>query len=1178
MKQIAKSCKSYFLIVIFWMGFLAMLNLRKLKQDFSSNVLKEGKDIFEQKKVLSAKIIHFDTESLRINAKILGQYNNTYESEIEIDRIECETVDSDCDCPYHYDCQHLAALLFFLEANLDAILVEYSNEANLDGRADIDEEQKDEILDVVKEAANKEEERKVAQYQKELMQEYINASSILAQSPFFVPKQDTKIDNAEMAVIFTITEHQEVSMVEAQIALRLPFRSKPLHLPHAMHFLESLRYEEPLVIGGKKYLFSIESFPKQHSDILRMLLDYAKSHSKINTEKGQKIVHLDLRSFGMILAKAHDIASQRLDQSGIPFDEEDLPTLPCIYEESLESPLKFSRNFACFETNIEYIEPPASKILLDPKLYLDNQAVLLEEGKFLECVFPGVIHNHVYYRFPIYITRQHLRHLSVLRELTIPEPLFGSFIENSLPQISTFSYIKNKEVLEQFVTLPFVEQLKAICDLSYLDGELEVYVYFQYDEVKIPASKQHLEQVHLESFVTEGGIVARNLVEEKTLLDELFRDFQFNQDSGAFIAKSEKKIIEFMTDTIPNYQHQVTFNCPQNLLDQFIYDNSAFTLKLSHTNKLDQYEIELKVDGHLKGIKMERLWECILSKKAFIELENTRKKKNEVQKLPKILVLDLDKIGALVQFFDELGIEKLDNGKLKRPLWNLANIDKDTFAGLPVTFTMSKKLTEIRQQMLGEKEIEFSPIPQEIQADLRPYQVEGVRWVERIRKMYLNGVLADDMGLGKTLQAIVSITQNHELGKTTLVVCPTSLLYNWKEEINKFNPSLNVCVIDGVPNQRKKTIDQIDQYDVVITSYTLLQKDIELYEPIEFSYMILDEAQHIKNRGTRNAKSVKKIHAQHRLILSGTPIENSLDELWSLFDFLMPGFLGSYDRFVEKYIRVSKNEQSRNLEYLKKKVAPFILRRMKTDVLKDLPPVQELTYHCQLTDEQKQLYQSYAASARDELVKLVERDGFDKVQIHVLATLTRLKQICCHPAIFAKENPELGDSAKYEMLLELLQTLIEGNHKVVIFSQYTKMLQIMKQDFDRRKIQFAYLDGSSKNRLETVKQFNEDPNISVFLVSLKAGGTGLNLVGADTVIHYDMWWNPAIESQATDRVHRMGQDKSVSVYKLVTKNTIEEKIVEMQNRKKGIVKKIVSSDEEALTKLTWEDVLELLQG
>jgi SNF2 family DNA or RNA helicase len=411
-------------------------------------------------------------------------------------------------------------------------------------------------------------------------------------------------------------------------------------------------------------------------------------------------------------------------------------------------------------------------------------------------------------------------------------------------------------------------------------------------------------------------------------------------------------------------------------------------------------------------------------------------------------------------------------------------------------------------------------------------------------------------------------------------VCPTSLVYNWKEECHKFNPTMKVLVVDSTPAQRRKLLKSIGEYDIVVTSYNLLQKDVALYQEILFGYLILDEAQHIKNRGTRNAKSVKILRAAHRLILTGTPIENSLDELWSLFDFLMPGLLGSYDRFVEKFIRPSKiqgEERQQSLEALKRKLSPFILRRMKEDVLEDLPPVSEIVYHCNLTDTQLELYRSYAASAKEELSKLVQKEGFDKIQIHVLATLTRLKQICCHPAIFAKESPESGDCAKYDMLMELLSSLIEGGHKSVIFSQYTKMLGILREDLQRKGIPFAYLDGSSKNRLEIVKNFNNDPTVPIFLVSLKAGGAGLNLVGADTVIHYDMWWNPAVENQATDRVHRLGQKKSVSSYKLVTLNTIEEKILNLQKRKKGLVKKVISSDDEAISKLTWEEVLELLQ-
>ena len=358
----------------------------------------------------------------------------------------------------------------------------------------------------------------------------------------------------------------------------------------------------------------------------------------------------------------------------------------------------------------------------------------------------------------------------------------------------------------------------------------------------------------------------------------------------------------------------------------------------------------------------------------------------------------------------------------------------------------------------------------------------------------------------------------------------------------------------------------------------MLQKDVEEYQKTTFTYAILDEAQLIKNRSTRNARSVKMINCRHRLILTGTPIENSLEELWSLFDFLMPGLLSTYDRFVDKYIRSTPGENNQNnLLKLRSKLSPFILRRMKKDVIKELPPVTEIVYHCHLSKTQEELYRSYATSALKDLTRLVKKEGFKKIQIHVLATLTRLKQICCHPAIFAKERAETGDSAKYDMLMELLNSLIEGRHKTVIFSQYTKMLQIMRKDLNAQGIRFEYLDGSTKNRLQIVNKFNEEKNIPVFLVSLKAGGTGLNLVGADTVIHYDMWWNPAVENQATDRVHRIGQKNSVSSYKLVTLGTIEEKIVELQDRKKDLVKKIINVDEEAISKLSWEEILELLQ-
>ncbi|MCB1136279.1 MAG: DEAD/DEAH box helicase family protein, partial [Chlamydiia bacterium] len=681
---------------------------------------------------------------------------------------------------------------------------------------------------------------------------------------------------------------------------------------------------------------------------------------------------------------------------------------------------------------------------------------------------PGIIAVGVYSRFLERVKRKHLRGLTGLEDMIIPEPLFGTFVENALPELLNFGSVEGQGILERFVTLPYVDNVEAWCDINYLNGELEAAVGFQYGDIEVPGAPSQLTVDHLEAFVSDEGVMARDLVEEQAIINDLFQGFGYDVEQGIYSAKTDKRIVEFMTEVVPRNQHRVQFHCPENLLEQFSYDESTFELNLRDTANVDMYELELKVHGQLNGVTLDLLWECISAKKAYIELERKKPGKKrgaggDSSRLQKILVLDLDVLAPVVQILDELGVKKLDDHSELRPLWNLANITPATFEGLPIKFSMTKRLVEIQQQMLGEKPLKASAVPKAIQATLRSYQRDGVHWLERLRKMHLSGILADDMGLGKTLQAITAITQLKKENKSSvsLVVCPTSLTYNWKEELHKFNGNLKVLLVDGTPAQRKKLLSTIGQHDVVVTSYSLLQKDIDIYKNHAFGYAILDEAQHIKNRGTRNARSVKQIQAAHRLILTGTPIENSMEELWSLFDYLMPGLLSSFDRFVEKYLRNPSLENGKNLEALRHKVAPFILRRMKADVLDDLPPISEIVYHCHLSDAQEELYRSYASSAREELSRLVKKEGFDKVQIHVLATLTRLKQICCHPAIFAKDDADKGDSAKYEMLMELLQGLIEGKHKTVIFSQYTRMLQILRRDLEQQGIRFSYLDGSS---------------------------------------------------------------------------------------------------------------------
>lgn len=1125
-----------------------MLNFRKLKQEFAPTVLKEGQQLFEKEALQSAKIVVFDDKRIRFRAKVQGQFNNLYESEVEIDRFESRVVDSNCDCSYTYDCQHLAAFMFHLEQRFDAMVVDFSGEQ---GIAKTGKKAKASLKKMIDDAACKEVVRLDAKMQKELLKDYLFAAEVLGTNPFFMPQEELSEEKAELGIIFNLDTLQSKGSAAFQIALRMPFRTKPLQVCHVKEFIEAIRYCEPILLFGKRRFFTKQSFDDAGAEIMGLIIEHARF-------PGQELVRfgeLEAEAFATLLAKAYELAKKPASFAG-----EETVDLPGLYNHSLETPLKGSLSQATLGCHIEWVDLP--RLLLQPRVVVSGKTFTPEEGVLLECAKPGFIINQTYYRFHEPIKRLHLRYLDHLREMAIPEPLFGSFVENALPQMGAYATVSGVSVIDKFVTLPFTGTLKARVELDYSKDQLEARLYFIYGKIEVPAAASELSYEHTQAFVSEQGVVARDLLAEQQLAKELFEEFFYDAKHGLYVAKSEKKIVEFMTEVLPQYKESVHFDCPKSLLEKFIYDNTEITLAFKEHNAMT-YEVDMTIEGHLLGVKLPHLAECLAAKKSFIELKKDQ-----------ILVLNLEKIAQLLQMFDELGLAKLQNGVEYKPLWSLVNIQPQLFEGLPVTWSMSKPLKEIQKQILGVQEIKPSPVPKALQKLLRPYQEEGVQWLERLRHMYLNGILADDMGLGKTLQAIAALTQLKEekADSVSLIICPTSLVYNWKEEMAKFNPKLKVLVVDGIPASRKKLLAQMAACDVVVTSYNLLQKDVDTYKDFAFSYVILDEAQQIKNRSTRNAKSVKQVQAAHRLILTGTPIENSLEDLWSLFDFLMPGLLGSFERFQEKYLKVNTA-----MAQLKRKVAPFILRRMKSDVLSDLPPVSEIVYHCHLTDGQKELYTSYAESAREELKKLVDKEGYDKVQIHVLATLTRLKQICCHPAIFAKETAEEGDSAKYELLIDLMQSLMDGGHKAVIFSQYAKMLSILKDDLEKRGIAFCYLDGSSKNRLEIVDKFNKNGDIPFFLVSLKAGGSGLNITGADTVIHYDMWWNPAVENQATDRVHRIGQTRSVSSYKLVTSGTIEEKIVELQERKKGLVKKVISCDDEAMAKLTWEEVLQLLQ-
>ena len=435
---------------------------------------------------------------------------------------------------------------------------------------------------------------------------------------------------------------------------------------------------------------------------------------------------------------------------------------------------------------------------------------------------------------------------------------------------------------------------------------------------------------------------------------------------------------------------------------------------------------------------------------------------------------------------------------------------------------------------------------------------------------------------GKTLQLLAVIlsyvNEEGQNAKPSLVVCPSSLTLNWLGECNKFTPSLKACVISGSAQEREKKISKIESYNLVITSYDSLKRDIEFYaqKAYQFKYMIADEAQYIKNNNTQNAKAIKQIMATSRFASTGTPIENSLSELWSIFDYIMPGYLFKYRKFKELYETpiVKDNNQAR-MNALKKMIEPFILRRIKKEVLTELPDKTVTVLYNEMQEEQEKVYLSYLAKSKKEVAEEIKINGFENSQIKILALLMRLRQICCHPSLFL-ENYN-GESSKLSQCIEVMKDAIASGHKILLFSGYTSMLEIIEKEIKNKGIPYLKLTGQTKvaDRINLVDKFNEDENIKVFLISLKAGGTGLNLTGADMVIHYDPWWNVSSENQATDRTYRIGQKNNVQVYKLITKNSIEEKIYELQQKKSKLINNMLSSHSTFINQLSKEDIMEL---
>ena len=659
-------------------------------------------------------------------------------------------------------------------------------------------------------------------------------------------------------------------------------------------------------------------------------------------------------------------------------------------------------------------------------------------------------------------------------------------------------------------------------------------------------------------------LVRRDREAESALTQELVdMNFQPRNNENWFLEPEEA--IAFLLDSYPELVEKYRIYGEKNLTRYKVRLSTPTIVAEVETEEEEKwFSLELAVDYDGQRVPIDRIWEAWTSGKRYVQLKD-----GTYTSLPESW---LKKLGHKLK---TMGLDPAEPPKAEYKQFEAPVLDK-ILEDLPDA-RVDSFWENLRSKIHDFKEITPIVTPRGLNAELRPYQAQGLSFLNFLRDYGFGGILADEMGLGKTIQTLSFIQYMVEKGhkEPNLIVVPTSVLPNWEREAGKFVPDLKCLTIYG--SRRDNLFKQIKGSQLVLTTYALLRRDLEELQKYEFNSIILDEAQNIKNPNTITARSVRRLDSKLRICLSGTPIENNLFELWSLFEFLMPGFLGSQHSFQRGIIKPIKDGDEETLDYLRSRVRPFILRRTKSQVAKDLPPKVENVQYCALADEQMELYASLAKKLKEQVLADVDQKGMAKSQMSILDALLKLRQICCHPRLLKLDIPGVSTnlpSGKFDAFKDMVTEVISEGHKVLVFSQFVQMLHIIRSWLQISDIPFAYLDGASKDRFEQVDRFNNTPEIPIFLISLKAGGTGLNLTSADYVIHYDPWWNPAVESQATDRTHRIGQTRQVFSYKMICQNTVEEKILQLQDAKRDVAEAIIPGKD------TWKsltrDDLEML--
>ncbi|UDM74141.1 DEAD/DEAH box helicase [Vagococcus fluvialis] len=929
-------------------------------------------------------------------------------------------------------------------------------------------------------------------------------------------------------VVETLSFHPEQSVigVSLKIGSRFP-GSKTYVVKNILDFLDSYEKKNNYKLTDKSYKIGDNSFTQRDTFLLEELLKVRDSQELVDQVSVQQKGKINRRYLILNSRVTKLFVAELMQTDRLVFNT----------PEDKKQTIIFKKEKLPIDIKVIPVGTSDYKLVIE-----DSLEMYLEK-------YQWAIGKHSIYELTKEQADRYELLLQLLKRLEEPEVLFtknnvGELFSYILPNLDAIARIFVSDDLQsEMIRVP----LRTKIWMEEDNGQLTARVDYVYGDVIFSSNSEYTTDTGKESHVI------RNQVQEKRI-EKLLQHFGYAKRQHAFIKMlpKEQELYSFIREEVPTIRKYAEVGIAPNIGNLFL-------------NTIDyQPKVSIQEDGSWLDIKFDI---SNIEESEINDVLVSLMKQQDYHQLKSGQLLFLDEQGfretstVLQQLRGDIKVRK---GKLEVP----------RYRGLIVNHALSEmsdvettdKFNTMVHDLTHPNDFKVS-LPKGLNASLREYQVTGFKWLKMLSHYQFGGVLADDMGLGKTIQTITYLLSEKEEGKLTspsLIVAPASLLYNWQIEIEKFAPSLKVAVVIGSKLEREEIVEAHKDVDILVTSYATLRQDFDIYNEQTFHSLILDEAQMIKNAATKTFQTIETLKADHYFALSGTPIENKLEELWSLFRILMPGFFPPLRRFKQL-----------PTESIAMMIQPFVLRREKKQVLKDLPDKIETDLYSHLTEEQKTVYVAHLRQMQKSLVGMSKKE-LNQNRISILAGLTRLRQICCHPKLFIEDYE--GDSGKLIQALDIIQTAKSNGRRILLFSQFTGMLDILEEELAKKEITTFYLRGSTpiSKRQEMVDRFNRGDK-DVFLISLKAGGTGLNLTGADTVILYDLWWNPAVEDQATGRAHRMGQKKKVEVWRLISEGTVEEKMNRLQTEKKELFQQVLNSEDvKELSKMTIEDIQDIL--